>query len=89
MVVVGELVTNGVVHTGNDIRLRTSGADGAITIEVTTSPRPAGSPPVAPRTTAPDEEGRGMGIVAALCQDVWVHNGPAGRRVVTCSLKLG
>ncbi len=86
---VDELVTNGVVHDGgDDIVVRAEDGIGAVTIEVITTPRAVGAPPFPRPNVEPDEVGRGMAVVAALCQDVDVHNDALGRRIVCCWLKL-
>ena len=59
-----------------------------MTIEVITTPRAVGAPPFPRPNVEPDEVGRGMAVVAALCQDVDVHNDALGRRIVCCWLKL-
>jgi histidine kinase-like protein len=90
LVVVDELVMNGVVHDGgDDIVVRAEDGDGAVTIEVVTTPRAAGPPPFPRPNAEPDEVGRGMAVVAALCRDVNVHNDGFGRRIVCCWLTLG
>lgn len=89
LVVVSELVTNGVVHDGgDDIKLRVEEADRCLTIDVVTTPRPEGLPPFPRPTADPNETGRGMTVVAALCQHVVTHNDSSGRRHVTCSIAL-
>jgi len=88
-VVVDELVTNGVVHDGgHDIVVRAEDGIAALRIEVVTTPRADGTPPFPRPNVEPDEVGRGMAVVAALCQDVDVHNDVLGRRTVCCWLKL-
>ncbi len=89
LVVVSELVTNGVVHDGgDDIVVRADRVDGGVQIQVVTTPRLPGTPPYPRPNLDPDEIGRGMALVAAMCQDVRVHNEADGRRVVDCRLDL-
>lgn len=89
LVVVSELVTNGVVHDGGDnIVVRADNVDGCLEIQVVTTPRRPGTAPYPRPNVEPDEIGRGMTLVAAVCQDVQVHNDTVGRRVVTCSVKF-
>jgi len=89
LLVATELVTNGVVHDGGDeITVRADKIGGAVQIEVVTTPRRPGTPPYPRPNFDADEVGRGMALVAAVCQDVQVHNDGDGRRVVNCSVKL-
>jgi anti-sigma regulatory factor (Ser/Thr protein kinase) len=70
LIVVSELVTNGVIHDGGApicVRAWTEEAD--LCLEVRTVDRPAGKPRPARPGTAPDERGRGLAIVAALSDD--------------------
>ena len=89
LVVLSELVTNGVVHDGGDDIIVTANSDpGCVRLEVVTTPRSPGAPGY-PR---PDIDfgtaGRGMAIVAALCQDVTIHTEPSGQRTVTCAINV-
>jgi len=90
LLVVSELVTNGVIHDGgDDIVVRAEDSVGALTIEVVTTPRGAGAAPFPRPNIEPDEVGRGLAVVAAVCHDVEVHHDSLGRRIVCCSLSLG
>ena len=89
LVVLSELVTNGVVHDGgDDIVVSASTTPGCVHLEVVTTPRPPG----AAQYERPDADfggtGRGMGIVAELCQDVTIHTEPSGQRTVTCAINI-
>ena len=89
LLVVSELVTNGVIHDGgDDIVVRAEDGIEALTIEVVTTPRPEGVAPFPRPNVEPDEVGRGMAVVAAVCDDVDVHNDDFGRRIVCCYLTL-
>jgi anti-sigma regulatory factor (Ser/Thr protein kinase) len=89
LLVVSELVSNGVMHNGgDDIVVTAQRTPGCVHLDVVTTPRPRGTPPY----SRPDAEvaatGRGLGIVAALCQHVSIHTEPGGRRTVTCSIDV-
>jgi anti-sigma regulatory factor (Ser/Thr protein kinase) len=86
VLVVSELVANGVVHDGgDDIAVRAERTDGAVKIEVVTVPPPFGPPPV---QAEGDERGRGMALVAAVCEHLQVDEDAVGRRRVSCTVKL-
>jgi anti-sigma regulatory factor (Ser/Thr protein kinase) len=89
LIVLSELVTNGVVHGGgDDIRVAASTTPGCLHLEVITTARRAGTAP-SPRLD-PDfaSAGRGLGIVTTLCQDVSIRTEPSGLRTVTCSINM-
>jgi anti-sigma regulatory factor (Ser/Thr protein kinase) len=86
LVVVTELVTNGVLHDGGDTIAVSADADAqavCIDVETVEGPGPRGERyrPV----TDPGESGRGLAIVGALADDVRteVRN---GRRHVSCRI---
>jgi len=86
LLVVSELVTNGVLHGGTeDIVVNADDVCGRLTIQVVTSRRPEGLPAF-PRNG--DGVGRGLRIVAALCECVNTHTDPLGRRTVTCEMNV-
>jgi anti-sigma regulatory factor (Ser/Thr protein kinase) len=87
ILVVSELVSNGVVHGGGheiDVSADLDGTD-LLRIEVLTWERPAGALP----TVAAEDEtgGRGLGIVTSCCDEVLIRR-TAGRRRVTCTMRL-
>jgi len=89
LLVVSELVTNGVVHNGGDeIVVRADDHGGGVDIGVTSTPLP-GPGAFGRRDGDGDGGGRAMAIVAAICGHVHVHNDERGRRVVSCGLTLG
>jgi hypothetical protein len=86
LVVVTELVTNGVIHNGGDeIVVCAEDHDESVGIWVRTTPLPSGHSPFPRPNVDAAETGRGMAMVAALCRDVRIQN-TDGRRVVTCEL---
>ena len=84
LVVVSELVTNGVFHDGGDlITLRAHRQDGDVSIEVTTVDHLPGRHPTYRDVEDSAEGGRGLAIVRALSHGYGVarHN---HERVTTC-----
>jgi len=89
LLVVSELVANGVIHDGgDDIIIDAAATDRNLCIEVETAPAPAGQTAYARQGLDPSETGRGMSIVAACCDEVVVYDDRAGRRHVTCNMVL-
>jgi anti-sigma regulatory factor (Ser/Thr protein kinase) len=88
LVVASELITNGVIHDGGEpITLRVRRAADEISVEVHTRDRPAGVAPYPRPTDDPAETGRGLVIVAALC-DEHTFATEGGRRVDCCRFHL-
>ncbi len=90
--VASELVTNAVVHAGTDVRLtcRLEGGTGALVVEVTDrhpSRPPRDHEPEAAAHLVP-EFGRGLGLVAALCE-VWGVTYRPGEKTVWARLPPG
>jgi anti-sigma regulatory factor (Ser/Thr protein kinase) len=85
LVVVTELVTNGVLHNGGSPIAVCADADPAgVTVDVETSDRCTIAPPFREVADA-SETGRGLAIVGALAQGMTTEVGD-GRRRVTCRL---
>jgi anti-sigma regulatory factor (Ser/Thr protein kinase) len=87
VLVVSELVSNGVVHgDGHDIDV-SADLDGPklLRIEVATHERPLGAPAAASDVDATG--GRGLGIVTSCCDEVRIRRTAGGRRV-TCTMHL-
>ncbi|HVM63641.1 MAG TPA: ATP-binding protein [Acidimicrobiales bacterium] len=85
LVVVTELVTNGVLHDGGAPIAVCADADpGGVTVDVETADRCAGAPQFREATDV-SETGRGLAIVGALSDAVTTEIGD-GRRRVTCRL---
>jgi anti-sigma regulatory factor (Ser/Thr protein kinase) len=87
LVVVSELVSNGVIHDGgNDIELFVSQDDTGISIEVVTVGHPSGrNAPQFRSATGPAETGRGLFVVDALT-DVLSIEDRQGRHHVICHI---
>ena len=89
LLVVSELVTNGVIHDGGDhIALRAEHDGRCLTVTVVTTPRRPGVAAYERPAVGPDETGRGLGVVAAVCKDVLTHHQDAGARRTVCRLDL-
>ncbi|MEU3945362.1 ATP-binding SpoIIE family protein phosphatase [Streptomyces sp. NPDC029526] len=90
--VASELVTNAVVHAGTDVRLtcRLEDGTGALVVEVTdrhpSRPPRDHEPEAAPHLVP--EFGRGLGLVAALCE-VWGVTYRPGEKTVWARLPPG
>jgi anti-sigma regulatory factor (Ser/Thr protein kinase) len=83
VLVVSELVANGVVHGGNDpIALRVDLDGHGICIEVTTAPQSTRRRPTLRAERS--EGGRGLGIVAACRDGIAVRTDDRGYRHVVC-----
>lgn len=90
LLVVSELVTNGIIHDGaKDIELSIFLDDGGgASVEVVTADRPGGhAPPDVRAVSDPAERGRGLALVDALSDAVWVED-KGGRRRTACHLSL-
>ena len=89
LVVVSELVSNGVIHDGgNDIEISLSKDDTGISIEVITIGQPSGREARRVRNvTGPAETGRGLLVVDAL-SDVLSIEDREGRHHVTCHVAI-
>jgi anti-sigma regulatory factor (Ser/Thr protein kinase) len=85
VLVISELVTNGVIHNGHGpITVRAEDREAGIMLEVITVDHPTGQAPSWPRRD-PAEGGHGLHIVEALTEDYAVsRDGP--RRTVSCRL---
>ena len=89
VIVISELVTNGLVHDGgDDIIVRADRVHGSLCIDVVTAAPQPGMVPYPRPNAGVDETGRGMAIVSALCQEITITEEPAGRRTVTCRIGL-
>ena len=91
LMVVSELVTNGVIHDGgDDIELFVSQGGTGVTIEVVTADHPGGPDHLAadhgPRrvrgSTDSDESGRGLVVVGALTDAMSISDSEGRRRVI-------
>jgi hypothetical protein len=81
-------MTNGVIHDGGEpITLRVRRTADEISVEVRTRDRQAGAAPYPRETNDPLETGRGLLIVAALC-DEHIFATEGGRRVDVCRFHL-
>jgi anti-sigma regulatory factor (Ser/Thr protein kinase) len=86
VLVVSELVTNGVVHDGgSDIVVWADRTPSAVELEVVSIPGPDGP---RDRLLPSGETGRSIAIVGAVCQCVTVEQDASGCHHVTCSLKV-
>lgn len=84
MLVVSELVTNGIRHVGTDVALRVTRHDDHVRVEVTDTG--AGEPVV--RNPGPLEpHGRGLRIVEALAYRWGVDPGVGGGKTVWCTIR--
>jgi anti-sigma regulatory factor (Ser/Thr protein kinase) len=89
VIVMSELVTNGLVHDGgDDIIVRADRIDGTLCIDVVTVPLRPGTAPYPRPNVGADETARGMVILEALCREVTTTQDPSGRRTLTCQLWL-
>jgi anti-sigma regulatory factor (Ser/Thr protein kinase) len=86
LVVVTELVTNGVLHDGGDTIAVSADADPhAVCIDVETVEGPGGAGGRYRPVADPIESGRGLAIVGALAEDVRTEVRD-GRRRVSCRI---
>jgi anti-sigma regulatory factor (Ser/Thr protein kinase) len=85
VLVVSELVTNGVVHSGGDIVLRAFIGSDEMHIEVVTDDGPADRPTDPGSDT---DAGRGLNIVEAFTTGLTIDRAEPGRRRVTCQVPL-
>jgi len=86
LIVVSELVANGVLHGGDDdVGLRLDIEGDEVCIEVTTAPAAPGAVPV---RREPHEAGRGLTMVAACCDGVDVALDDVGNRRVSCRIAM-
>jgi anti-sigma regulatory factor (Ser/Thr protein kinase) len=84
LVVVSELVTNGVIHNGGEaIAVSVTGDPSGVSLEVETADRGKGGPPPFRQISDPVEGGRGLALVSALADTV-VTVARSGRRRVRC-----
>jgi anti-sigma regulatory factor (Ser/Thr protein kinase) len=90
LLVVSELVTNGVIHDGgDDIVLRVDGEDHKdLKVEVVTADRLPDQMPYDRKLVAREEAGRGLLIVDAFSDEV-VTNEVEGRRETMCLFRGG
>lgn len=90
LIVVSELVANGVLHGGDaDIALRADIEGDEVSIDVTTAPAAPGRPQATRAArTEPSETGRGLTMVAALCEAVEVTSDPSGDRRASCRISM-
>jgi serine/threonine-protein kinase RsbW len=89
LVVLSELVTNGVMHGGpDDILVGAETNDRCLSIQVVTAPAPPSAHAFL-RPSDPGGTGRGLAIVGALCERVVTAHDASGRRTVNCSIMLG
>jgi anti-sigma regulatory factor (Ser/Thr protein kinase) len=87
LIVVSELVANGVLHGGDaDITLRIDIDGDDVSVEVCTAPATPGGPQAS--RTEPTETGRGLTMVAACCEAVDVLREPSGRRRASCRISM-
>jgi anti-sigma regulatory factor (Ser/Thr protein kinase) len=90
LLVVSELVTNGIIHDGGDnieVRVGPYGTRG-VSIEVVTADRRPGDHPDHPRVVRdPSEAGRGLMIVGALTDELVVQD-RNGRRHTACRMSF-
>lgn len=90
LVVVSELVTNGVLHDGgDDILVRADTVDGSLIIDVVTTPLPSGIAHHHRPNIDAAETGRGLTIVGALCQELTTTEDSSGRRTDSCRIDVG
>jgi anti-sigma regulatory factor (Ser/Thr protein kinase) len=89
LLVVSELVTNGIIHDGaRDIEVTVALDEWGASVEVVTADRPSGYGSVDLREVSdPVERGRGLVVVDALSDAVWVED-RGGRRRTACHLPL-
>jgi anti-sigma regulatory factor (Ser/Thr protein kinase) len=88
LLVLSELVTNGVLHNGGGmIAVSASGDPAGVSLEVETADRTNDSPSRSPyrEVIDPSESGRGLALVSALADSV-VTVARSGRRQVRCHL---
>jgi anti-sigma regulatory factor (Ser/Thr protein kinase) len=86
LVVLSELVTNGVLHNGGEvIAVRASGDPAGVSLEVDTADRTNDEPLLSPYRdlSHPSESGRGLALVSALADSV-VTVARSGRRQIRC-----
>jgi anti-sigma regulatory factor (Ser/Thr protein kinase) len=91
LIVVSELVTEGVSHQGGDdiVVLAFVREDGRLAIEVVTTPWPEGVTVLGRQPgDDPGSTRRRMQVVAAMSDDVAVQYDAAGHRVITVTLKV-
>jgi len=78
LLVISELVTDGVLHSGGDIDIRAEVEGGALFIHVTTPPSVLDAP----------REGVALGLVGACCDVVDIRDDVSGFRHVVCTIAL-